>query len=217
MSHKWPKSCGFDIFGEGPAYVLSVAKGSIAFHAGLSPGDEIIELDGEDVTNASATTLKSLAKHSRSQPPTLGVITRVQQIEVVCSRVSGCGFDVQGNKPVHVKNVELSGPAHQAGVKPGDILLEMNGFPIRKQEDVRPFLSGRLRRLAISIIPVGRRKEYKHVLKRNVPTQNQPGEWGRVKRAKSLHDRVGHSLVVVTFSMFIILHRCLFFLKPLLI
>lgn len=99
----------------------------------------------------------------------------------------------------------------------GDILLEMNGFPIRKQEDVRPFLSGRLRRLAISIIPVGRRKEYKHVLKRNVPTQNQPGEWGRVKRAKSLHDRVGHSLVVVTFSMFIILHRYPFFLKPLLI
>lgn len=99
----------------------------------------------------------------------------------------------------------------------GDILLEMNGFPIRKQEDVRPFLSGRLRRLAISIIPVGRRKEYKHVLKRNVPTQNQPGEWGRVKRAKSLHDRVGHSLVVVTFSMFIILHRYLFFFKPLLI
>lgn len=123
MSHKWPKSCGFDVFGEGPAYVLSVAKGSIAFHAGLSPGDEIIELDGEDVTNASATTLKSLAKHSRSQPPTLGVITRVQQIEVVCSRVSGCGFDVQGNKPVHVKNVELSGPAHQAGVKPGGVTL----------------------------------------------------------------------------------------------
>lgn len=123
MSHKWPKSCGFDIFGEGPAYVLSVAKGSIAFNAGLSPGDEIIELDGEDVTNASATTLKSLAKHSHSQPPTLGVITRVQQIEVVCSRVSGCGFDIQGNKPVRVKNVELSGPAHQAGIKPGGATL----------------------------------------------------------------------------------------------
>ena len=126
MSHKWPKSCGFDIFGEGPAYVLSVAKGSIAFNAGLSPGDEIIELDGEDVTNASAATLKSLAKHSHSQPPTLGVITRVQQLELVCSRVSGCGFDVQGNKPVRITKVELSGPAHQAGIKPGRFICTFN-------------------------------------------------------------------------------------------
>ncbi|XP_056020284.1 delphilin-like isoform X2 [Ostrea edulis] len=194
MSHKWPKSCGFDIFGEGPSYVLSVAKGSIAFSAGLSPGDEIIELDGEDVTNASATTLKSLAKHSRSQPPTLGVITRVQLIELVSSRVSGCGFDVQGNKPVRIKNVELSGPAHQVGIKPGDVLLEINGFAVRKQEDIRPFLNGRLRRLSISVIPTGKRKEYKQVVKKNVQAQNPTGEWGRVKRAKSLHERMNEIL-----------------------
>ncbi|XP_061181898.1 delphilin-like [Saccostrea echinata] len=194
MSHKWPKSCGFDIFGEGPTYILSVAKGSIAYNAGLSPGDEIIELDGEDVTNASATTLKSLAKHSRSQPPVLGVITRLQQVELVCARVSGCGFDVQGNKPVRVKNVELSGPAHQVGIKPGDVLLEINGFSIRKQEDIRPFLTGRLRRLSVSLIPTGRRKEYKRVVRRNVQAQNLAGEWGRVKRAKSLHDRMNEIL-----------------------
>lgn len=72
----------------------------------------------------------------------------------------------------------------------GDVLLEVNGFSVRKQEDARPFLSGRLRRLAISIIPTGRRKEYTRVLKKNVQAQNQNVEWGRVKRAKSLHDRV---------------------------
>jgi hypothetical protein len=72
----------------------------------------------------------------------------------------------------------------------GDILLEINGFSIRKQEDIRPFLSGRLRRLSISVIPTGKRKEYKHAVKKNVQGQNSTGEWGRVKRAKSLHERV---------------------------
>lgn len=65
MLYKWFKFCGFDIFGEGFVYVLSVAKGSIVFYVGFSLGDEIIELDGEDVINVSVIIFKFLVKYSR--------------------------------------------------------------------------------------------------------------------------------------------------------
>lgn len=45
--------------------MLSVAKGSIVFYVGFSLGDEIIELDGEDVINVLVIIFKFLVKYSR--------------------------------------------------------------------------------------------------------------------------------------------------------
>lgn len=116
---KWPKHYGFDIVGDGPCYVVNVEKGKVAYGAGLMPGDQILELDEQDVTNLNADGIKALAKNSRTQPPTLGVVARRQQVELVCSRTGGCGFEVHGERPVRVKHVDQAAPAFVAGLREG--------------------------------------------------------------------------------------------------
>ncbi|XP_030916937.1 delphilin [Geospiza fortis] len=45
----WPESFGFGISGSGPCYILWVQEGSSAALAGLRPGDEVLELEGQPV------------------------------------------------------------------------------------------------------------------------------------------------------------------------
>ena len=119
-SGKWPKHYGFDIFGDGPSFVLIVARGSVAYNSGLLPGDQILRLDGQDVSVSSAKVLKSIANHAPSQPPTLGVVSRLRTVDLVCfPDNAGCGFTVHGNKPVRVSKVDPDGAASRAGIQPG--------------------------------------------------------------------------------------------------
>ena len=120
-SNKWPKHYGFDIVGEGPCFVAYVVHGSVAYNAGLKPGDQVIEIDGQDVSSLSLETLKKLAKNSPTQPPPVGVVARYHQVDLVGSRTSGYGFKVSGDKPVTVESVEVESPAFQAGLKPGNL------------------------------------------------------------------------------------------------
>lgn len=116
---KWPKQFGFDIIGNGPCFVTNVERGGIGYNSGLQIGDQILELDGQDVVNMSAEALKTLAKHSRSQPPTLGVVSRLMSIDVVGNKTMGLGLVVSDSKPVAVWNIEVGGPANAAGIRPG--------------------------------------------------------------------------------------------------
>lgn len=116
---KWPKHFGFDIVGQGPCFVLHVERGSIAYNSGLQCGDQILELDDQDVTNMSSEALKTLAKHSRTQPPTLGVVSRILHVDLVGNKSVGLGMVVSDGKPVHVWTVEKDGPAHVMGIRPG--------------------------------------------------------------------------------------------------
>lgn len=118
-AYKWPKSYGFEIIGKGPCFVLSVEKGSIAFNSGLQPGDQLLELDNQDVTSMSVEAIKTLAKHSRTQPPTLGVVSRLLHVDVIGSKAMGLGFTVRDQYPVVVSAVEEGGPAQAAGIRTG--------------------------------------------------------------------------------------------------
>lgn len=118
-TNKWPRHYGFDIIGDGPCFVASVVHGSVAYHAGLKPGDQILELDGHDVSNMSFEALRKLAKSSPTQPPPVGVVTRFHQIDLVGSRTSGYGFKVTGDKPIKVESVDVESPASQGGLNPG--------------------------------------------------------------------------------------------------
>lgn len=120
LSSKWPKSFGFDIAGYGPAYVSMVERRSHAYRAGLLPGDQILELDGQDVSSLSASVIKSMARHSRTQPPTLGVVSRLHQVEITPNSSYGFGFSLHDEKPVTVSRVLPGGPAHQSGLRPGE-------------------------------------------------------------------------------------------------
>ncbi|KAL4240243.1 Delphilin [Mactra antiquata] len=190
---KWPKHFGFDIIGQGPCFVINVEKGGIAYHSGLQPGDQILELDGQDVINMSAEALKTLAKHSRSQPPTLGVVSRLMSVDIVGTKTMGLGFVITDHMPVTVWNVEEGGPAHSSGVRPGDVIVEVNGKTVKTSEDVRPFLGTSLGRVTMTLIPLGKYNSSHPVTRQqSVGTSVKTvTEGSRVKRAKDLHEKVG--------------------------
>ncbi|XP_021359852.1 delphilin-like isoform X2 [Mizuhopecten yessoensis] len=189
---KWPKHYGFDIVGDGPCYVVNVEKRKVAYGAGLMPGDQILEFDEQDVTNLSSEDIKSLAKNSRTQPPTLGVVARRQQVELVCSRTGGCGFEVHGEKPVRIQHVDQAAPAFVAGLREGDIVLEVNGQSVMRTEDMTDVLQGNLRRLTISIIPVGKQKETGGTVRK--VKHKSPTGGSRIQRARNLHNKMNEIL-----------------------
>ena len=41
------------------------------------------------------------------------------------------GFVIKGNNPVSVETVDPGGPTDKAGIKPGDVLLTLNGIDVR--------------------------------------------------------------------------------------
>lgn len=120
---KWPRQYGFEIIGQGPCFVLNVERGSVAYNSGLQCGDQILQLDDQDVTNMSADALRTLAKHSRSQPPTLGVVSRLLHVDVVGNKAVGLGMVVNDTKPVSVWTVESDGPAQIVGIRPGSYFI----------------------------------------------------------------------------------------------
>ncbi|XP_052817061.1 delphilin-like isoform X2 [Mya arenaria] len=190
---KWPKYYGFDIVGQGPCFVLLVQKNSVAYNSGLQPGDQILELDSHDVTHLSADAIKALAKHSRTQPPTLGVVSRLLHVDVVGQKPMGLGFVVHEDRPVTVWTVEEGGPAQKAGIRPGDIIVEANGRVVNSAVDLKPLLPIHSRMVPISFIPVG--MPHTASLNSHSKTNGQsPSQGARVRRAKDLHDMMNEIL-----------------------
>lgn len=122
-SNKWPKSYGFEIYGQGPTYVVSVEPDGMASEAGLMPGDQLLELDGQDVTTMPASAIKALARRSRTQPPALEVVACVSRLvlePLPAPAVSGYGFTILNDqRPVVVESVDFGGPAYAAGLRVG--------------------------------------------------------------------------------------------------
>ncbi|KAL5017847.1 hypothetical protein ScPMuIL_003569 [Solemya velum] len=191
ITHKWPKLYGFDVHGDGPCYVISVEKGSIAHEAGLLPGDQILEMDEQAVHNMSGEALRTLAKHSRSQPPTLGVVSRLALIEYSSHKSEGSGFSVFEGRPVMVKDVSKHSAAKNAGLAPGDIILEVNGKAMITSNDVRPFMSPSTRKITMSIIPSGREI---YTSASRLGHRNLNNNISRVKKARDLHEMMNDIL-----------------------
>ncbi len=120
---QWPESYGFTIAGNGPCYVISVQRDSVAHNANIVPGDQLLEVDGHNVTDMSAYAICTLAKHSRTTPPTVGVVSRLQYVELIANRRWGYGLTLQGIRPTYIDSVDPPGPAYQAGIRPGQKTL----------------------------------------------------------------------------------------------
>jgi serine protease Do len=131
------------------ALVSGVTAGSAAARAGLQPGDVILKANGEPIvesgdlpalvdraspgdylkldvwrggrTHALAATLgeaKQLSSAAAAKPDRLGLSVQP---------VPGGGLVVEG----------ASGPALRAGIEPGDIVLALNGIPVKSADEFR--------------------------------------------------------------------------------
>lgn len=79
-NQNWPEAFGFRLGGTGPSYILSVVEGSSAYLAGLQPGDQVVDIEGQDVTNLSTQALIALAQTLKTVPPSIGVVSRIEQV-----------------------------------------------------------------------------------------------------------------------------------------
>ena len=65
-------------------------------------------------------------------PPSIVVRSRVNTF--ICSRDkkrSGFGITLQGDCPVYIRSVDFDSPAHAAGIRSGDMILEVNDVNVR--------------------------------------------------------------------------------------
>ena len=130
----WPEAFGFSIDGDHPVYITAVDEGGSAQQAGLLPGDVIVEMDGEGVREYSRDDLVALARHSKKVPPSLIVLSRVRTVTLRRGgpgRGSSFGLALRGDAPVFIRSVEFNSRAREAGLRSGDLILEVDGCNVR--------------------------------------------------------------------------------------
>lgn len=123
LHKKWPHSFGFEIYGNGPCFVTSVEKGSVAHKAGLLPGDQLLEINGQDVTKMSVEQIRALVKTESNHPPELEVVSCIKTHVIKPDHPLGYGFRVLNKRPVSVESVDYGGPAYQSGLRVGELFI----------------------------------------------------------------------------------------------
>lgn len=121
-----------------PVDVLWMNTGSSAEKAGLQKGDRIIQV--QDIQNP--TWEQFLQTELISPDQTLNVtVRRGNEILHKTLLAKATGVDAVGDvgldPPEAVGYIEPGKPADRAGVKPGDILVSINGKPVKNLDDMR--------------------------------------------------------------------------------
>ncbi|MBW4048661.1 MAG: Do family serine endopeptidase [Proteobacteria bacterium] len=158
------------------ALVADVSKGSPAAKAGIKAGDIILSVNGEPV-NDSADLPMMIGLMQPGQPVKLGVWSDHHESTVIARLGSfsndmvladastsegghGLGLQVRPLKPTEEQQADVrhgllvenvSGPAAQAGVQSGDILLAVDGKPVDNVEQVRSILKSSGKTVALLI------------------------------------------------------------------
>lgn len=140
----WPEAFGFSLGGSGPCYVLWVQEGSSAAAAGLRPGDEVLELEGQPVASLGCPALLALARRCSSVPPSIGVLSRLHRADL--PPAPHLGLQLVGGSPPRVASVAPGSPAATCGIAPGDLLLEVDGVAVRSAEAAAELLASCSRR-----------------------------------------------------------------------
>ncbi|XP_016157267.1 PREDICTED: delphilin [Ficedula albicollis] len=148
----WPESFGFRISGSGPCYILWVQEGSSAALAGLRPGDEVLEIEGQPVSSLGCEALLGLARRCGNVPPSIGVVSRLQHASIPPGPRGCFGFELASESPPRVASVSPASPAAACGLEPGDYVLEVDGTPVLLPEAAAALVGscrGRSLRLAL--------------------------------------------------------------------
>src|SRR5437870_3668061 len=131
-----------------PPVVRQVLPGGAADVAGLRPGDRIVSFDGK--ANPKWKTIADDALLSPGVPLPIEVERSGQRISLTIKPTphteegETVGFldflPDYGNVPIVVRAVEENTPASEAGLRPGDRILSVNGEPVKSAEQVSQFI-----------------------------------------------------------------------------
>ena len=130
-NQNWPEGYGFRIGGNAPVIITDIFENSYAQKSGLRPGDQLLEVDGVNVQGLSKDDVTALARQSKKVPPALCVISRIRTF-TLRRRRGTFGFKVRGGGPVFVSQLDERGPAKVAGIRLGDMLVEVNNTSVRE-------------------------------------------------------------------------------------
>ena len=144
------------------ALVSSIEKGGPAAHAGIEPGDVILKINGELVKDSNelpvriaelapgtSVQLEIWRDHAtRTVDVKLGTMEATRTAANMGSPEEGgkLGLAVrpltdqeqrQGNVKGGLVVESASGPAAEAGIQPGDVVLAANGAPVNSASDLR--------------------------------------------------------------------------------
>jgi len=119
---------------EGPAIVGHVSPGSAAAQAGIREGDTIARLDGKQDPTWEDVLLKEISNAGNPIPLVLSrggeqIITAVTPVLDPKTGVGLAGWSEQNE--IQIAAILPGMHAEQAGLKKGDVLLSINGQPIR--------------------------------------------------------------------------------------
>jgi serine protease Do len=159
------------------ALVSSIEKGSAAEKAGLKPGDVVLKVDGApvgsslDLSNRIAGmkpgTRAALEIWRNGKPQDLNVVLGEQTPQKVAS--AGGEADLSGTKlgvavraltPDERKQVgvesgvlveQAAGHAARAGIREGDIIVSVNGKPVKSAADLKAAMQGGSKTVAVLV------------------------------------------------------------------
>jgi serine protease Do len=159
------------------ALVSSVAPGSAAARAGLQPGDVILKANGQPIHD-SGDLPAIVDKTSPGQRITLEVWRNRKTVELAATlgeakiaeasaapdaaqaKSSRLGLVVrpltqeerrEADVAAGVLVEDVSGPAARAGIQPGDIILAMNGVPVKSPDALRLMFGKATRNVALLV------------------------------------------------------------------
>ncbi|XP_014830690.1 PREDICTED: delphilin-like isoform X1 [Poecilia mexicana] len=175
----WPEDFGFQLGGSGPSYILWVEEGSSAHLAGLQAGDQVLEIEGHNVSTLAPQAVIAIAQTQKNIPPSIGVVSRIQQMDIVPGPDSRFGFTIVGDCPLLVEDCPPCSPAGRAGLRAGDFVMEVNGIPVRHHEMAAALIkASQGQTLRLGVLSLGPRH------KRSTSLEDGPagGEWARLDR-----------------------------------
>ncbi|XP_030631589.1 delphilin [Chanos chanos] len=156
----WPEDFGFQLGGNGPSYILSVEEGSSAHLSGLQPGDQVLEIEGQNVSTLGTQALIALAQSQKNIPPSIGVVSRIQQMDITPGPDGRFGFTIVGDCPLLVEDCSPCSPAGRSGLRAGDYVMEVNGIPVKEHEMAAALIkASQGRTLRLGVLCLGNRQK----------------------------------------------------------
>ncbi|RMG44759.1 MAG: RIP metalloprotease RseP [Acidobacteria bacterium] len=123
----------------GPPVVQALADGAPAARAGLHPGDRILRIDGKAITSIEEYQKEiAFRPGQRARYLVERDGSRLElEVEIAADPRTGIGWDgVYPKTPIAIREVIPGGPADRAGLRPGDLVLGVDGRALERVDDL---------------------------------------------------------------------------------